>query len=294
MQVFVRCVERGSLSAVATEFHTTQPSISKLISALEAHLGGALFLRSTQGVRLTPQGQNYFDACKPIVDAVNSADEAFGQKRNAIAGRVCLATSYAFGKRKVIPHIAQLMQNHPLLKIDLRLGDRFVDLTSEGVDIAFRFGQLKNSGLISQKVGKSRRFLVATPAYLEAHGSPSSLDDLAQHECLCSDATEVGKTWSFLEPVIKLKVDGKFQSNSPESALDAALAGLGIAAISEWMLKDDLLERRLVRVLESFELVETPIHAITLQSTRNLARVRTVLDFFLETFNRDPEITKLH
>lgn len=292
IQVFVRCVERGSLSAVANEFNTTQPSISKLISSLESHLGGALLLRSTQGVRLTPQGQNYFDACKSIVNAVANADEAFGQTRNAISGRVCISTSYAFGKRKIIPHLDLLMQSHPMLEIDLKLGDRFVDLIAEGVDIAFRFGYLKDSGLISQRVGTSRRLLVAAPGYLQRHAEPITLDDLSAHECLGFDTATTGKTLSFASPQVKLKVQGRFQTNSPESSHDAALAGLGIAAISEWMVGKDLQTGRLVRVLENHKLAETPIHAITLQKTRHLARVRTVLDFFLASFNGDPEISK--
>lgn len=295
MQAFVRCVERASFSAVATEFSTTQPTISKLIAGLEAHLGGTLFERATRGVRLTPQGQNYYPHCKEIVDAIAVAEEGFGRAQGSVSGLVRISASFAFGRLQLIPQLPALMRRYPLLEIDLQLNDRPVDLVADGVDLAFRLGQLEDSSLLARRVGTSRRDTVASPAYLRKHGTPQVPADLAQHQCIRFDTSGAGAVWRYLPALgapeglraARVSVAGRLRTNSPESARESALAGMGIAQISQWMTGPDLKARRLVRLLPDYRLDEVPIHAVSLPSARHAARVRAVVDFFEAVFRQD-------
>jgi len=298
LQVFVRCVERGSFSAVAAEFSTTQPSISKLVASLESHLGGALFERAAHGVRLTPQGQHYYAQCKDIVDALARADEGFGQARDRVAGLVRLSASLAFGRLQVIPRLPDLMKQHPALEVDLQLSDRIVDLVADGIDLAFRFGALPDSDLLARRVGTSRRVTVASPAYLRRHAPPRSPADLAAHACIRFDSGGSGHLWRYL-PVsgatgaprpVRVAVAGPFRTNGPEAAREAVLAGLGVAQLSRWMVAPDLKARRMVALLENHAVGDTPIHMVFTRSARQAAKVRAVVDFFAAAFQQDPSI----
>lgn len=298
MRVFVRCVERGSFSAVALETGSTQPSISKLIASLEAQLGGALFERATTGVRLTPQGRDYYPRCKEIVEALDLAQEQFGRARDSVAGTVRLSASQAFGRLQVIPHLPALMRLHPQLGIDLQLNDRVVDLVADGIDLAFRMGQLRDSDLLARRIGTSRRATVASPGYLQRRGTPTVPEDLTTHDCLCFDGSGPTQTWRYqpapgtaaaLRPA-RVAVSGRLRTNGPESAREAALAGLGVAQLSRWMIGADLVAGRLVALLESYVLNELPIYAVFLRSARQAARVRAVVDFYDGVFRHDPLI----
>ena len=306
MRIFVRCVERGSFSAVAREFETTQPNISKLVAALEKHLGGSLLVRATRGVRLTPQGQRYYEECKAIVEAVTRAEEGFGEVRDAIAGQVRISASVAFGRLQLLPHMAALMARYPELQVDLQLTDRVVDLVEEGVDIAFRIGHLKDSAMLARLVGASRRVTVASPAYIKKHGEPVLPADLAAHECIHFNAPGTTRVWSYLPAAVdtgkrqknapaqmaRVTVRGRLQTNSPESVRQAALAGLGIAQISQWMVGADIRGKRLKPLLNDHVLAETPIFAVSLQSSRHVSRVRAVIDFYESVFQDDVFVQK--
>jgi len=300
MQVFVRCVERGSFSSVAAEFSTTQPSISKLIASLEAHLGGRLFERATRGVRLTGQGLAYYPQCKEIVAALALADEGFGRSRDSVAGVVRVSASLPFGRLQVIPHLPALMRLHPSLQIDLQLNDRVVDLVADGIDLAFRFGSLHDSSLMARRVGTSRRVTVASPEYLGRFPAPRSPAELAGHQCIRFDSHGAGHAWRYfpapgaapdVRPV-RVEIDGRFRTNGPEAALQAVLAGLGIAQLSQWMAGPDLQARRLQPLLPEYTVSDTPIHAVTLRSSRHSAKVRAVADFFDGVLRQDLPITE--
>lgn len=299
MQVFVRCVERGSFSAVAREFDTTQPSISKLIAALETHLGGSLLERGTRGVRLTAQGQQFFERSKDIVDAVAAAEQGFGESRDRVAGSMRVSASLPFGRLQLMPHLPALMRLYPQLELDLQLDDRIVDLVAGGIDLAFRFGPLRDSNLLARLVGSSRRVTVASPAYLRRQPVPQQPQDLALHQCIRFDAGEASPVWRYL-PVAdapasvrpaRVSVAGKIRTNGPESAHAAALAGLGVAQLSQWMIGADLKGGKLVPLLPHYRLVETPIHAVSLRSARQAAKVRVVTEFFENAFRQDPLVS---
>ena len=181
MSAFVRCVERGSFSAVAREMNMAQPTVSKLIASLERHLGGKLFARSTRGLALTAEGQRFYEQSRAIIDAVDNAEASFKTGREEIAGMLRVATSVSFGRTQLMTRMRAFMQHYPLLRLDVQLNDRFVDLVEEGVDVAFRIGELSASNLIARRIGTTYRVTVAAPEYLKQHGEPKHPEDLRMH-----------------------------------------------------------------------------------------------------------------
>lgn len=300
--LFVRAVERGSLTAAAQELGGTQSNVSKRIAELEQHLGGALLVRTARGVKLTAQGQRYYERCKEALSTLSQAEEDFSQDSDAVKGFVRISASYAFGRLQIIPHLPGLFARHPHLKLDMLVSDRSVDLIEDSVDVAFRFGPLRDSALVARVIGMSHRVCVATPEYLHQHGTPRQPADLASHSCIAFNLSGAEREWVF-QPIaarrtsrhrtsdqrsIAVNVQGQYSANSPESVLQAAIAGLGIAQVSHWMVGPDLQSGRLLRLLPDYESASTPIYAISLKSARHLNKVRAVISYFEAVFAADP------
>src|SRR5260370_9346577 len=138
MTAFIRCVERGSFSAVGREMNTTQATVSKLIASLERRLAGSLFARSARQLTLTAEGQQFYEQCRTIVDAVESAEASFKTGREEIAGILHVATSVGFGRTQVMSRMRAFMRRYPLLRVTRQFSDRFIDLVEECIDVAFR------------------------------------------------------------------------------------------------------------------------------------------------------------
>jgi DNA-binding transcriptional LysR family regulator len=197
MAIFMRVVERGSFSAVAREIGLSQPTISKHITALEKRLGGRLFARSTRNLCLTDEGQRYYEHCRQILAAVDSAEHSFQTGQERVAGPLRIASSGSFGRIQIAPRLHGFLQQHPDVTIDLQLSDENVDLVSEGIDVAVRIGELKDSSLVARQIGLTRRRVFAAPTYLEQHGVPATPDDLRFHNCLVFNQLEHFDSWSF-------------------------------------------------------------------------------------------------
>ncbi len=238
MTAFIRCVERGSFSAVAREMNTTQPTVSKLIASLERRLAGKLFARSTRQLALTAEGQHFYEQCRTIVDAVESAEASFKTGREEIAGILHVATSVGFGRTQVMSRMRAFMRRYPLLRIDLQLNDRFIDLVEEGIDVAFRIGELKESNLIARRIGTTFRVTAAAPAYFKLRGEPSTPEDLSTHNCILYTGLATANHWPYSRGGRdrSVRVSGNFQSNSSEAVRAATLSGIGIALSPIWCL----------------------------------------------------------
>ena len=251
MTAFIRCVERGSFSAVAREMNMTQPTVSKLIASLERRLAGKLFARSTRQLALTAEGQHFYERCRTIVDAVESAEASFKTGREQIAGTLHVATSVGFGRTQVMSRMRAFMQRYPLLRVDLQLNDRFVDLVEEGIDVAFRIGELKESNLIARRIGTTFRVTAAAPAYFKLHGEPSSPEDLGAHNCILYTGLATANHWPYSRGGRdrSVRVSGNFQSNSSEAVRAATLSGIGIALSPIWLFGEDIRAKRLRVVL---------------------------------------------
>jgi DNA-binding transcriptional LysR family regulator len=293
MTAFVRCVERGSFSAVGREMQLTQPTVSKLIASLERHLGGRLFARSARHVALSAEGERFYEQCRTIIDAVATAEASFKTGRQEIAGVLHVASSVSFGRIQLMRHMHGFMQRFPALRIALQLKDRFVDLVEEGIDIAFRVGELKDSNLIARRVGTTQRVTVGSPDYFRRNGEPQRPEDLKEHNCIVYTGLASQDTWPYVREgrAHPVRVSGSFQTNSGEAVRAATLAGIGIALAPVWLFGDDIRRGWLKLVLSDYRPRPLPIHALSPENRRNSAKVKACADFFQAAFEHDPLVT---
>jgi DNA-binding transcriptional LysR family regulator len=217
MAIFVRVVERGSFSAVAREMQTTQPTISKVLRALEIELSGKLIARSTRRLSLTDEGQRYYSECRQILAAVDAAEHSFQSGRETIAGHLRIGSSVSFGRLQIAPRLPAFLKRYPEIEIDLQLNDQNQDLVSEGLDVTFRIGPLNDSGLIARHIGTTHRVTVATPAYLKQHGQPQTPQQLSEHNCLLFNLLNSQNLWVYErdEQLHEVRIKGNAQATTP-------------------------------------------------------------------------------
>jgi len=291
MAMFVRVVERGSFSAVARELGTTQPTVSKQINALEKRLGGRLIARSTRQLSLTDEGTRYYKQCRDILAAVDNAEHSFQTGREAVAGPLRIASSVSFGRLQIAPRLQGFLERYPEVTVDLLLSDQNVDLVSEGMDVAIRIGELKDSSLIARQIGLTRRLLVAAPGYLERHGTPQAAEELSLHNCILFNLLADFDTWVFDAGQYHVQVKGNVRSNNSEAIRQMVLSGLGISLSPTWLYRRDLALGRVVQVLPDLTPSALPIHALLPANRRQSARVRAFVDYLAEGFNADPDLS---
>ena len=184
MRLFARVVETGGFSAVARETGTSQPTISRTVAALEAHLGVRLLNRSSRAVTLTDDGRQFYGLASSALEAVAEAEGCVGRRRGHPSGLLRLGTPVAFGRLHVAPRMPAFLERHPEVEVELVMNDAFVDLVGEGLDLAIRVGELADPALIARRIGTTRRVTVAAASYLDRRGIPEVPEDLSAHDCL--------------------------------------------------------------------------------------------------------------
>ncbi|MEB3192110.1 MAG: LysR family transcriptional regulator, partial [Snowella sp.] len=215
MQSFVRAIEMNSFSAVAREQQTTQPTISKQIAALEKHLGVQLITRSTTRLQLTEEGRHYYQYCQQILETVAEAEASLVGKEK-ITGILRLGCSVLFGEMQIVPRLKRFLHRYPQIKIDLIMADQVADMVQEGLDLSIRIGNHQDNGLISDRIGLTRRVTVAATEYFEQAGEPQTPEELTQHNCIVYSSLSTINEWQFYgeNGIIKVCVKGRCQTNS--------------------------------------------------------------------------------
>lgn len=292
MAIFVRVVERGSFSAVAREMQTSQPTISKVLKALETGLGGKLIARSTRQLSLTDEGQRYYNECRQILAAVDAAEHSFQSGRERIAGHLRIGSSVSFGRLQIAPRLAQFLERHPGIEIDLQLSDQNQDLVSEGLDVTFRIGELNDSGLIARHIGTTQRVTVAAPAYLKKHGQPHTPAELGGHNCLQFNLLNSQNLWVFEKNNQRheVRIKGNAQSNNSEAIREMVLGELGIALSPVWLFSEDLKAGRVTAILQDYTAQSLPMHAVSPANRRQSARVKAFVDYMSQALEAAPEL----
>jgi DNA-binding transcriptional LysR family regulator len=292
MAIFVRVVERGSFSAVAREMQTSQPTISKVLKALETGLGGKLIARSTRQLSLTDEGQRYYNECRQILAAVDAAEHSFQSGRERIAGHLRIGSSVSFGRLQIAPRLAQFLERHPGIEIDLQLSDQNQDLVSEGLDVTFRIGELNDSGLIARHIGTTHRVTVAASAYLKKHGQPHTPAELGGHNCLQFNLLNSQNLWVFEKNNQRheVRIKGNAQSNNSEAIREMVLGGLGIALSPVWLFSEDLKAGRVTAILQDYTAQSLPMHAVSPANRRQSARVKAFVDYMSQALEAAPEL----
>lgn len=286
MRLFARVVETGGFTAVARENSTSQPTISRTIASLEAHLGVRLLNRSSRAVTLTDDGRQFYERARGALEAVADAESSVGRRRGAPSGLLRLGTPVAFGRLHVAPRMPAFLDRHAGVDVELVMNDAFVDLVGEGLDLAIRVGDLEDPSLVARPIGMTRRVTVAATSYLERRGIPCRPADLAGHDCVIYTRLATGQRWHFQshEGAVHVDVGGRFRADNSEAVREAVLGGAGIAVLPVWLFSDEI-ERGLVQVvLQQFEPTRLPIHAVYPSRRLLSAKVRVMIDFLAAEF----------
>src|ERR1700758_1625298 len=172
MQVFVRVAEAGGFTSVARETQTTQPTVSRVIAALEDHLGARLLHRSTRAISLTDDGKKFYQLARHALEALAEAENAVGKRRTRAFGRLRFSIPVAFGRLHVAPRMPRFLKLNPDVQVELVMSDSFVDLVGEGIDLAVRVGEIVDPALIAKRIGITRRVTVGSRGYLQRRGEP--------------------------------------------------------------------------------------------------------------------------
>lgn len=281
MAIYVRIVERGSLSAAAEESGISATMAGKHLRALEERLGSRLLNRTTRRQSLTELGREYYARCKQILAEVEEAEESADHARAVPRGVLRISAPVSFGSQRLAPAMADYLETHPQVDVDLVLNDRVVDMVEERFEAAIRIGPLPDSALIARPLAPYRSVVCASPAYLARHGTPQLVEDLAAHNCLGFAYWTAGQEWNLYGPQGRetVAVSGRMQVNNGQALRMAALSGLGIVMQPEVLLSEDLAAGRLVRVLPEHQPLARPMHLVYLPDRRLTPKLRSFIDF---------------
>jgi DNA-binding transcriptional LysR family regulator len=289
MSVFARVVETGSFSAVAREQGIGQPNVSRHVAALEQHLGTRLLHRSTRKLTLTPEGERYYADARRVLDAIEEAESHVRGEDKPI-GLLRVACPTILGRSRILPRIKTLLDHFPAIDLDLQIGDRFIDLVEEGVDVAIRIGLLGDTTLRARRVGTAERVCVASPEYLALHGTPLSPEDLSRHDCVVYSLARSGSTWPFR--TTEVAVNGRFKVNTPDGIYRAVLDGIGIAYAPVWLFEKELISQQVEPLFLNDAGPFAPINIVYPAKRLVPRRAAVFMDFIAEEFSRDPVLNE--
>jgi DNA-binding transcriptional LysR family regulator len=278
--VLVRVVETGSFSAVARERGLSQAAVARQISQLEDHFRVRLFHRTTRKLSLTDDGETLLGLARPVLEGVETLEAALGQHSAAPVGLVRVGVTVT-ASRFLSLRLPALLADHPGLKVELVVGDRFGDMIEDRLDLAMRVGEITDTSLVARRSGTAVRVAVAAPDYVERHGEPSNPAELANHTCIVHDIGPGSDVWSFVTPEgpREVRVSGGFLANDVRAVHLAAQSGYGICYLALVEVFDDLRNGALVRVLRDFPVPGVPFNLVY-PSRRHIApRTRLVMDF---------------
>ncbi len=280
MRMFTRVLEAGSLSAAAREAGSTQPTVSRQITSLERELGTQLLTRTTVKIQPTEAGEMLYLRAKHLLEEFDAVRTGLGRISHGLHGTLRVHAPATFGEAYLTPILVRLGQAHPDLSIDLVLNDRWLDLVEERIDVSVRFGTLPDVRLVARRIGASPQVCIATPEYLARAGMPVELSDLVEHRCVVNGFVSPTNEWRFrgAQGETTVPVRSSFRTNNLRAIRQVVLANGGIAIGPEWLYFEDLLEGRVVMVLQPFEPVPLDIHAMHVPSAYLPLKVRHFID----------------
>lgn len=277
MATLLAVIRAGSLSAASRELRTPVATVSRHISELEAHLGTRLLTRTTRNVTPTDAGAAYAAACRDILERVEEAKRAASGEYRAPRGELTVAASTVIGRRYLTPIATDFLGAYPDIVLNLRFGDRTLNMLQEHVDIAIRLGPLADSALIARRIGEVRKVLAASPDYLGRRGTPQEPAELARHECLDFAGFRRVTSWDTVgEPA---PARPRLSIDTAEPLVDAAIAGAGIVGLFSFHLAPAIRAGQLVPLLRQFEPPPLPVHIVYVGGGPLPLKVRAFLDF---------------
>jgi len=287
--VFVAVVESGGFSPAAKLLGISKSAVSKRINLLEQSLGVKLLHRTTRKISLTEAGEHFFEHAAIANNAAKDAEDAVAQLQGEPQGRLRINTPMSFGRLHIAPFIPAFLKRYPKISIDMVMSDEVIDLVGAGFDVAVRSGTLADSSLIARKLAPLHSVLCASPEYLKQHGTPLTLDDLKQHNCILFSYSRDLKEWSFSQNgrTQAIEVSGNYQVNNSEALKEALLQGIGIGRLPTFVAGTEIKAGRLVPLFTDHDMNEQSIYAVFLERQYMPAKVRVFLDYAIEYLGGD-------
>jgi DNA-binding transcriptional LysR family regulator len=286
MRIFVTAVQSGSLSAAARQLGLSAASASRQITDLEQQLGGRLLNRTSRKLTLTEAGQMYFKRVEQILQQVAEANESVSQFESVPRGTLRVHSRMLVAHVAIVPALPRFLAEYPEIRIDLMLSNFAVDLVALNVDLDIRTGKLADSALVARKLASSVRMVCAAPGYLDAHPPIRVPADLSAHNCLFYSRSAGRMVWHFVArdgTQAETPVSGTLQSDNGQALLAGVRAGIGIALMPDWAIREDLRSGRLRRLFPEYRVshtdLEDGVYAVY-QRTRHMSpKLRVFVDF---------------
>ncbi len=289
MTTFVAVVDSGGFASAARKLNLSPPVVTRAVAELEERLGLRLLTRTTRVVRVTDAGARFADDCRRILGDIEEAETAATGTNAAPRGTLTLTAPVLFGHLFVTPILVDYLQRFPEVDAQCLFLDRVVNVVEEGIDVAVRIGELPDSSLQATRVGRVRRVLVASPAYLKAHGVPQRPEALAEHTIISASGVTPLPEWRFDDggkPLLQ-RLHARMCSTSNDSAIAAAAAGLGITRLLSYQVAAHVKTGALQIVLEAFEAAPLPVHVVHHEGRRATQKVRSFIDLAVQTLRAD-------
>ncbi|MBN9470089.1 MAG: LysR family transcriptional regulator [Bosea sp.] len=290
LSIFVAIIDTGSLAGAARQLRRSRPAVTRALAALERRAGVSLIARTTRQLMATEAGRELAASARRILSEYDaSLSDVAGAP---VRGVLRITAPLAFGRRHVTPIVAEFLDLHPEVQVELTLSDRNLDLIEEGLDLAVRIGALPNSRLVARKVGEVRRVLVASPDYLARRGIPQRPSDLAGHDTIASIAAGQTLFWRFAGSGrdAGVTITPRLIVNEVESVLIAARSGRGLARALSYQVAPDLAEGTLIRLLREWEPAAAPVQLVVPGGQQLASKVRVFLDHAVARLQQLPVI----
>jgi DNA-binding transcriptional LysR family regulator len=281
IRLFVRLVECGSFSAVGREEGIGQPAVSKYIASLERHLGAQLVLRTSRRIVITEAGQTFYESAKRLVDDVEAAEAAVGDRQRAPRGLVRINVAPVHGRLCIMPLLTGFLERYPDVSVEVSVSAQSVDLLAEGVDIAIRHGQLADSSLTARKLSSVKMVMAASNDYLKTHGTPARFADLETHARIVFMRGRERSPWQLKvgREMVSYMPTGKLLTGDAETVRASVLSGMGISQVPAWLLEDQVLAGNVQVILPQLQPPPLPIHLVYAAGRRVPMRVRVLMDY---------------
>lgn len=279
-RIFIKVVQQGSFSKAAELLKIPKSTVSKAIARLERETGTKLLLRTTRSQTLTASGRAFYETCLEPLQILEDAQKSLFGQDAIVAGKIKITAPEDLGTHVVAPIIGELSQAHEKLSFELQYTNQLIDLVKEGFDFAIRIGTLKQSGLKAKRIGEVTLIPVAAPSYLEKRAKISTPQDLLKHDCLSISAGNLVQRWDLKNKsqTAKIMVNVKVESNQMTSLLQVAIAGGGVALVPSYLCKNELQQKKLVRLLPGWHSVGMPVSLVSPVSMASSARLKLVSD----------------
>ncbi|MDN0085600.1 LysR family transcriptional regulator [Crenobacter sp. SG2305] len=284
LQAFATVVDTGSITAAAQQLDLTVSATSRSLARLEEKLKTTLLRRTTRRLELTEEGRAFLQNARAIIDSVESAEEQMLARREMPSGRLRVDAATPFMLHVVVPLVRGYRERFPQVELELNSNEGIIDLLERRTDVAIRIGHLKDSTLHSRPIGHSRVRILASPAYLDAHGLPRTVEELSKHALLGFNQPESLNVWPILgadgEPY---RIEPAVWTSSGETLRQLALDGAGIVCLSDFMTAQDRESGCLVQVLARHtQDVRQPIQAVYYRNTAVSSRIASFVDYLVD------------